>query len=45
MKKIYAEMDIQLFQWEIEDIVTLSAGEFDGDKDNDLMSDDIFGDN
>ena len=44
MKKMYAEMDIQLFQWEEEDIVTLSAGEFDSGKDDDLMSDDIFND-
>lgn len=45
MKKMYIEMDIQLFQWEVEDIVTLSAGEFDNNKENDVTGDDIFGDN
>ena len=44
MKKDYMEMDIRLFQWEVEDIVTLSAGAFDEAQSNDLVSDDIFND-
>lgn len=44
MKKMYVEMDIQLFQWEVEDIVTLSAGAFDETQSNDLVEDDIFND-
>ncbi len=44
MKKIYIEMDIQLLYLEEQDIVTFSAGEFDSEKDNDLVGSDIFND-
>ena len=44
MKKNYIEMDIQLLYLATEDIVTLSAGEFDDDKEKDVIGDDIFND-
>ena len=44
MKKDYMGIDIQLFQWEAEDVVTLSAGAFDNLQSGDLYKDDIFND-
>ena len=43
MKKDYLEIDIQLLYLTTEDIVTLSAGEFDDNNpEQDKVGDDIF---
>lgn len=44
MKNKYISMTISLIFFADEDVITLSAGANDSQKDNDLIGDDIFGD-
>lgn len=44
MKNKYISMKISLIFFASEDVITLSAGANDSQKDNDLIGDDIFGD-
>jgi hypothetical protein len=44
MKNKYISMNISLIFFANEDVITLSAGANDSQKDNDLIGDDIFGD-
>lgn len=41
-KKVYSSLSFNLVFFEKQDVVTVSAGDFDEEKDNDIVGGDIF---